>query len=432
MLDPSILRARPQQPDTSIGDLVDSLRQGRMDRQRAELVAVQRARQLAAQRVSENQLTQQQAAQQRAEQVRQAVADPNATFDTIRKTGDLDTAEKFRASRQQITEAQRKEAADENEFIARGIGAILETPDDNKRGEAYSALFDYARQRFGDEAIGKLGLTPQYSRALDSRLDMFRRTALTQLQQLEAAKTQQETVNSRNTEQRTATLFPDVQRKTAADADLAGLTAAGQAPIQPADKARIDREALVTEETKRHNQRMESLSAQANSIRSQEAGISKEKMSGEAAKVLGVASTILPELDKLEALFRDSYKTTVAGNVTGTNREVVRLIDNIADKVGRLRSGGAINKAEEKRFLRQLGAVPADLAFGTPEQAIEALRGVRAEAQLVASKMSPSTVKPTAAKPAITEADIAETVSKSGKTRDEVIKAFKANGYQVR
>ena len=162
-----------------------------MDRQRTELLAAQRARQLAAQRVSENQLTQQQAAQQRADQVRQAVADPNATFDTIRKTGDLDTAEKFRASRQQITEAQRKEAADENEFIARGIGAILEAPDDNTRSESYFALFEQARQRFGDEAIGKLGLTPQYSRALDSRLDMFRRTALTQLQQLDVAGKQQ-------------------------------------------------------------------------------------------------------------------------------------------------------------------------------------------------------------------------------------------------
>lgn len=169
--------------------------------------------------------------------------------------------------------------------------------------------------------------------------------------------------------------------------------AAGQEKVQPADKSRLERDQFIAENTARHQKAMERLGAEANSIRREAAGASKEKLSGEAAKVLGVATTMLPELDKLEALFRDSYKTTVAGKVTGTNREVVRLIDNIADKVGRLRSGGAINKDEEQRFLRQLGATTADLAFGSAEEAIEALRGVRAEAQLVSSKVSPSTAK---------------------------------------
>jgi len=399
MLDPSILTAQAQPRDTSIDDLITGLRQRRVDKQRMELQAAQTARQMAAQRVSENQLAQQQAAQQRAEQVRGALGRPDVKPGDLQALGDLDAAEKLRASQQQAAEGglkllaeKLKQALSENQTVANISAGVLRA-----KPEERAALYSAGLQTLGGLGVDVSKLPQQYSPDIEPFIKSNLDASMSYAQQLEALGKQQGIDIAGKTEERTATLFPTVQSTAIANMGIAQNTQRTGTPdpvtgLTREQQVRADREKMQLDETKRHNQRMESFQAMQKAEE-------KTKLSGEASKVLSVATTMLPELDKLEALFRDAYKTTVAGKVTGTNREVVRLIDNIADKVGRLRSGGAINKQEEERFLRQLGATPADLAFGTAEQAIEALRGVRAEAQMVSSRVSPSTAKPAATAP---------------------------------
>jgi hypothetical protein len=111
-------------------------------------------------------------------------------------------------------------------------------------------------------------------------------------------------------------------------------------------------------------------------------------LSGEAAKLKGIADTVVPELSKLKQQFEQDYKGSVRGIVVGTNRELSKLVDNIADKIGRLRSGGAINKDEEKRFKGQIASWK-DLAFGNKNEALLALDGIMAEALTVQKGISP-------------------------------------------
>jgi hypothetical protein len=112
-------------------------------------------------------------------------------------------------------------------------------------------------------------------------------------------------------------------------------------------------------------------------------------LSGDAAKVLTIATTMIPEIEQLKAAFQNDYRGSVSGILTGTNRELSKLVDQVADKVGRLRSGGAINKDEEARFMRQISSV-MDLAFGNSADAISALDGLITEANMVADSMNPS------------------------------------------
>jgi hypothetical protein len=111
-------------------------------------------------------------------------------------------------------------------------------------------------------------------------------------------------------------------------------------------------------------------------------------LSGDAAKVLTIATTMIPEINQLKAAFEKDYRGSVTGILTGTNRELSKLVDQVADKVGRLRSGGAINKDEEARFKRQISSV-MDLAFGDSTSAIAALDGLITEANMVASSIDP-------------------------------------------
>lgn len=121
-------------------------------------------------------------------------------------------------------------------------------------------------------------------------------------------------------------------------------------------------------------------------------------LSGEAAKVNAIATTITPEIEKLKSSFSKDYQGALSGIVSGTDRELVKLVDNIADKIGRLRSGGAINKEEESRFKRQIAGL-MDIPFGKPEEAIAALDGILAEASSVSSSIRPSKPKDIAPKP---------------------------------
>lgn len=102
-------------------------------------------------------------------------------------------------------------------------------------------------------------------------------------------------------------------------------------------------------------------------------------LSGDAAKIKAIADTMIPEVQKLKQAFEKDYKGSLRGIVLKTDRELVKLVDNVADKVGRIRSGGAINKDEETRFKRQIASL-LDIPFGQQKDALTALDGIISEA----------------------------------------------------
>lgn len=118
----------------------------------------------------------------------------------------------------------------------------------------------------------------------------------------------------------------------------------------------------------------------------------EKPLSGEASKTLSVAQTMIPEINKLKVAFgftgegrpidKRKYSASLKGYLLGTDRTLVKLVDQVADKVGRLRSGGAINKDEEARFKRQIASLP-DALFGDSEGSLAALDGIIAEADTV-------------------------------------------------
>ncbi len=123
--------------------------------------------------------------------------------------------------------------------------------------------------------------------------------------------------------------------------------------------------------------------------RSQAYGVSPastKALSGEASKLLSITETVQPEIQALKDAFLKNYRGSLVGITTGVNRELVKLVDQVADKVGRLRSGGAINTDEATRFKKQIASF-MDIPFGSSDSAIRALDGILAEAQSVATSI---------------------------------------------
>ena len=113
-------------------------------------------------------------------------------------------------------------------------------------------------------------------------------------------------------------------------------------------------------------------------------------LSGEASKLLSISSGLETDVNNIKAkIDKVGYKNFLRGYLLGTDRETVKLLENAADKIGRLRSGGAINKDEEKRFLRQFAST-GDFAFGNADIAKNALDSVLTEAQTVRSGIDPT------------------------------------------
>lgn len=176
--------------------------------------------------------------------------------------------------------------------------------------------------------------------------------------------------------------------------------------LPPAQTAQINLQRDQFNETKRHNERMEKLRGSEIYLQSQKAEmdradrIAKEKgMSQESAKVYAIAETIVPELEQLRDAIAADPKKSVAGILSGWNTKLVRLAENAADKVGRLRSGGAVNPNEEKRFMAQIARL-ADLKDGDGKSAVEAINNYITEAQTVKAKMQPGVKSANPANPA--------------------------------
>ena len=114
------------------------------------------------------------------------------------------------------------------------------------------------------------------------------------------------------------------------------------------------------------------------------------------------------------------------GITTGKDRALSRLLDQVADKVGRLRSGGGINKDEEARFKRQVASF-MDIPFGKSEDAIKSLRSLKDEAKIVRDSVAKPSPEAATAAPA---ERIRVKLKSSNKTGTIDASEFDANLYE--
>lgn len=124
-----------------------------------------------------------------------------------------------------------------------------------------------------------------------------------------------------------------------------------------------------------------------------------KRLSGEASKVVGIAQTILPEIEQIKAIFKNgSFRSRAVDALTGRDANLARLIDRVSDKLGRIRSGGAINKDEAASFKAQM-VRKMDIYNNDSKPALEALDSIRDEAMAVLSAMKQDGGAPAAADP---------------------------------
>lgn len=111
-------------------------------------------------------------------------------------------------------------------------------------------------------------------------------------------------------------------------------------------------------------------------------------LSGDAAKLVSISLTLPQDIEDMKSAFAKDFAGSIAGMKSGSNPNLVRLKSQIADKLGRLRSGGAVNVDEEARF-DQLIAKVRDLAFTSPQEAISILDDIAYEANIITEGMDP-------------------------------------------
>jgi hypothetical protein len=117
-----------------------------------------------------------------------------------------------------------------------------------------------------------------------------------------------------------------------------------------------------------------------NGIDTEDAKPAKPKSASDR-KLASFANGGLRSIDAIERIIKEDnsarYKTKLPGLLKGSNaRQLERAIDNVADAIGRIRSGGAINKEEAKAFKAQLPNMTDD-----PASIRSSLEEVRQELQ---------------------------------------------------
>src|SRR6185436_14931819 len=111
-------------------------------------------------------------------------------------------------------------------------------------------------------------------------------------------------------------------------------------------------------------------------------------LSGEASKVYAIATTMGEDINKLRAAFQKDYRGSQRQLLMGTDRDLRLAAERLADKVGRLRSGGAINKEEESRFMGQIASWKS-YGMGDSAAGLNALNQIEEEAGIVARSIRP-------------------------------------------
>jgi len=113
-------------------------------------------------------------------------------------------------------------------------------------------------------------------------------------------------------------------------------------------------------------------------------------LGADAAKTYSIVKSVIPEAEELKSRIKADKRGAVLGMLTGMDPDISRLVDQVADKVGRLRSGGAINKDEEERFKAQVVRI-VDVFSDDPTAMLNALDRLIAEAVTVAQQIRPGT-----------------------------------------
>lgn len=117
------------------------------------------------------------------------------------------------------------------------------------------------------------------------------------------------------------------------------------------------------------------------------AGAADKGLSGDAAKLSGVASSAKAQGAKLDAMIREKGIRWVVAQYKVGNPDVSNIIDDLADAKGRIRSGGAVNKDEGDRFKKPFTGT-GNLIFGNDEAALEAVAQIMGEADEILTKMA--------------------------------------------
>lgn len=143
---------------------------------------------------------------------------------------------------------------------------------------------------------------------------------------------------------------------------------------------------LLAQQIKTEKAQQSKYYADANAVKES----TKKPLSGEASKLLSISSGLETDVNSIKAkIATQGYEKFLRGYITGTDRDTVKLLSRAADRIGRLRSGGAINKDEEARFISQF-ASKGDYAFGKDTDATSALDSILTEAQTVRSGIDPN------------------------------------------
>lgn len=136
------------------------------------------------------------------------------------------------------------------EFIGQQLGGV------NDQNSYQAAL-----QELQGSGIDVSKMAPQFD---PQAVESYRQKGMTITEQLNAKSKQLEDQIKQAAESRAAAKAPLEMRTAEANATAAEQKAAGQEPIQPADKARIDREAEAATETVKHNRETEAAARSRN------------------------------------------------------------------------------------------------------------------------------------------------------------------------
>lgn len=115
-------------------------------------------------------------------------------------------------------------------------------------------------------------------------------------------------------------------------------------------------------------------------------GAGSKPLSGDAAKLSGYVSTLETQGQILKGLIQSHGIRWVTKEYKLGNPAVVNVIEDAADAKGRLRSGGAVNDQEAKRFKQPFTGI-GNVLYGDNEAALAAIDQVLTEASQVKSGM---------------------------------------------
>lgn len=118
------------------------------------------------------------------------------------------------------------------------------------------------------------------------------------------------------------------------------------------------------------------------------AGQGEKPLSGDAAKLKGIVTSALTRAAELRAKVKQyGARGVVERFTTGSDPDLVNIIQDMGDLKGRLRSGGAVNPDENTRFISPFSA-KSKFVFADDAAMLRAIDRMEQEARTVSDGMS--------------------------------------------